>query len=319
MRFTSSDFTAPLLTYHPLTHATPVLVPSICKTARMAVRVQPAMLPGCSACIAEVETMEDADEERGYESLDEYDEGHDLDVVGHELEDESHGLDDEGRRVESDRLGLEEEAAHEGQQWATSVVETLASEPLGLGYGALRRRGLAAEEDQIHNPQDGRSYIDIPTYPPPTLHAQTPPSSEWSSGSLPIFPAPSVVPSPILSSMISLTVPSPIASPVATPTTIILVDEDQFIEINRDVRELYTRSEAVRNEIFSYRYQLRSLEHEQERIVVTFRALWRPVLALEACAGHVDTQMADMSRTGDDNHRLVNDLLVQQAALQREL
>ncbi|GJV78682.1 hypothetical protein Tco_1514552 [Tanacetum coccineum] len=35
--------------------------------------------------------------------------------------------------------------------------------------------------------------------------------------------------------------------------------------------------------------------------------------------GHVDTWMADMSWAGYDNHRLTHDMLVQQAALQREL
>ncbi|GKA94153.1 hypothetical protein Tco_0816139 [Tanacetum coccineum] len=49
------------------------------------------------------------------------------------------------------------------------------------------------------------------------------------------------------------------------------------------------------------------------------RALWRLVLALEAWAGHVDTRMADMSRVGYDNHRLIHDMLVKQAALQCEL
>ncbi|GKF12292.1 hypothetical protein Tco_0050218, partial [Tanacetum coccineum] len=62
-----------------------------------------------------------------------------------------------------------------------------------------------------------------------------------------------------------------------------------------------------------------SLEHEQERVAMTFRALWRPVLALEAWAGHVDTWLAGMSQTGYDDHRLVHDLLVQQTSLQREL
>nr|GEX15843.1 reverse transcriptase domain-containing protein [Tanacetum cinerariifolium] len=62
-----------------------------------------------------------------------------------------------------------------------------------------------------------------------------------------------------------------------------------------------------------------SLEHEQERTVVTFGALWRLVLALEAWAGRVDTRMTDMSRAGYDDHRLVHDMLLQQTALQREL
>ncbi|GKG18779.1 hypothetical protein Tco_0373077, partial [Tanacetum coccineum] len=63
------------------------------------------------------------------------------------------------------------------------------------------------------------------------------------------------------------------------------------------------------------RYIFRSLELEQERTAVTFGALWRPVLTLEAWAGHVDTQMSYMSRAGYDDHRLVYDMLVQQAAL----
>ncbi|GKC34731.1 hypothetical protein Tco_1047115, partial [Tanacetum coccineum] len=52
----------------------------------------------------------------------------------------------------------------------------------------------------------------------------------------------------------------------------------------RDLRELYTRSRAVKDEIFSLRYRLRSLEQEeeQERDTVTFGAIWRPMLALES-------------------------------------
>nr|GFA26711.1 hypothetical protein [Tanacetum cinerariifolium] len=152
------------------------------------------------------------------------------------------------------------------------------------------------------DPKDSMVYIDVPTYPPPAPPAQTPPSPEWSSGSFSISPTPSIVRSPISSPMISLTVPSPIASPVATFTTTILVDEDQFIyvgsklelyrsilqdhtqrldamppilftEIDRDVREYYTRSGAVRGEIFSQRYRFWSLEHEKEMIAMTFGAL----------------------------------------------
>ncbi|GJR79196.1 hypothetical protein Tco_0149981 [Tanacetum coccineum] len=70
-----------------------------------------------------------------------------------------------------------------------------------------------------------------------------------------------------------------------------------FAGIDRDIGELYTRSGVVKDKIFSQ----------------------RPVLALEAWAGHVDTQMENMSRAGYDDHRLVHDMLVQQAALQHEL
>ncbi|GKB18189.1 putative reverse transcriptase domain-containing protein [Tanacetum coccineum] len=50
--------------------------------------------------------------------------------------------------------------------------------------------------------------------------------------------------------------------------------------------------EEVRDEIFSQRYQFMSLEHEQERVAVTFGALWRPLLALESWAGQTDAQRA---------------------------
>nr|GFA08927.1 hypothetical protein [Tanacetum cinerariifolium] len=129
------------------------------------------------------------------------------------------------------------------------------------------------------DPEDDVAYIDIPAYPLPAPPAQTPPSPEWLSGSFPVSSAPSAVPSPISSHMISLTVPSP------TPKATIPIAEDH---IDRDVRELYTRLGVAR-------------------------------AGIEGMTGHVDTRMADMSWTGYDDHRLVHDMLVQQAALQRKL
>nr|GEZ38183.1 hypothetical protein [Tanacetum cinerariifolium] len=183
---------------------------------------------------------------------------------------ESHGLDDEVHMVESDGFGLgEEEAVPEGQQRVVLIVGTAT------------------------DPEDCMVYINVPAYPPPAPSAQTSPSPKWSSGSLLISPAPSIIPSPIPSTMISLNVPSPIALPVATSTATILVDEDQFIE----------------------RYQFRSPKHKQERTAVKFIALWRPVLALEAWEGRADTRMTYMSRAGCDDHRLVHDMLLQRTAL----
>ncbi|GJS73389.1 hypothetical protein Tco_0706230 [Tanacetum coccineum] len=125
------------------------------------------------------------------------------------------------------------------------------SAPLGLGYGALRRRELALEEDYVNstfevghgfgsapeferqervsasrqptlttwtNLEDGMVYIDVPAYPPLAPHVQTPPSPEWMPISLPISPSPSVVPSPILSPIILLTVPSLVATPATAET-----------------------------------------------------------------------------------------------------
>ncbi|GKF61545.1 hypothetical protein Tco_0181599, partial [Tanacetum coccineum] len=89
------------------------------------------------------------DDDRG---LDDEDRGLDDDDCG--LDDEDHGLDDEGHRVESDELGLkeeEEEVVPDGQQREALVVETAASEPLRLGYEALRCRELAAKEDHVRS------------------------------------------------------------------------------------------------------------------------------------------------------------------------
>ncbi|GJU52363.1 hypothetical protein Tco_1226077 [Tanacetum coccineum] len=166
--------------------------------------------------------------------------------VGQVLDYEGHGLEDEGPGIEE-----EDEVAPEGQQQPHLVVDTAASEPLGIRYGALRCRELALRKGSVPNtfevgqssrslleregservsafrqptfitwvdPEDGRVYTDIPAYVPLGAPVQTPPSLVWSSGSLPVSPS-------------SLVVPSPIASLVATPTTTILVDEDQFLEV----------------------------------------------------------------------------------------
>ncbi|GKG01365.1 hypothetical protein Tco_0306070, partial [Tanacetum coccineum] len=167
-----------------------------------------------------------------------------LDDESHSVDDEGRGLDDKVYSVESDRLGLEEEdkeAIPRGQQQAALVVGTTVSAPLGLMYEALRRQELALEEDDVYSwfevglgsgsaleserpervstfrqpiltiwtdLEDGMVYIGVPTYPPLAPSVQTPPSPEWTSGSLPISPSPSDVPSPISSPMIPLTVPS---------------------------------------------------------------------------------------------------------------
>nr|GEZ38685.1 hypothetical protein [Tanacetum cinerariifolium] len=378
-RSTSSDPTAPLSPNHPLTHTTPILVLILRRTARMAVRVWPAMSPGLSPGIAKVEgmsdsafckrfrssyhsspsltlpvwkryrgtselilgtdneedeeveesldfdsksegaedegpTAEDEDPATGDEGLAEgveepgvNDESYVLDDKSHSMDDESRGLDDEGHSVESDGFGLgEEEAVPKGQQRAAPVVGIAVSAPLGLGYGALRHRELVLDGDHVYStfeigqgsssapeperservsafrqptltiwtyPEDSMVYIDVHVYPPPAPPVQTPPLPEWTSGLLPISPSPSVVPSPVSSPMILLTVPLPIASPMATSAATILVDEDQFIE---------------------------------KRTAVTFGALWRHVLALEAWAGRVDTWMTDMSRAGGADRKAID-------------
>ncbi|GJZ94139.1 hypothetical protein Tco_0666342, partial [Tanacetum coccineum] len=264
-----SDSTIPLSPDHPLTHVSPTPIPTHAsfhhRTLRMTVRVQPAMSPGHSARVTEAMALSDSPfrESEEDELGDEEDESSDADDErereSQSLGDEDHGLDDESQGLEDEGLGLE------------------------------------GEEVVPKDPEDGRVYTDIPAYVPLSAPVQTQPSLEWSLGSLPVSPS-------------SLVVPSPIASPVATPTATISVYEDQFIEvkaqlelhgsilqdhtqrldalpptlivdIDRDVRELYTRLGVVRSR-FSRR---------------------------------------DMSWARYDKNRLIHDMLVQQAVMQRKL
>ncbi|GJX01115.1 hypothetical protein Tco_0185028 [Tanacetum coccineum] len=98
-------------------------------------------------------TAEDEDPAVGDEGLAAEVEGPGTDDESHGLDDESRGLGDEGHCVESDGLGLEEEeeAVPRGQQQAAPVMGTTMSAPLGLGYGALRRRELALEENYVYS------------------------------------------------------------------------------------------------------------------------------------------------------------------------
>ncbi|GKE38072.1 hypothetical protein Tco_1461477, partial [Tanacetum coccineum] len=172
-------------------------------------------------------------------------------------------------------LTEEAEAVPGGQQQAASVVRTTMSEPLGLGYGAMRRQKLALEEDHVYSTfevrhgsgsapdserpervsasrqptlttwtglEDDMAYIDVPAYPPPAPPVQTPPLPESGSSI-------------------------------------------------RDAGGLI-RDHAVRLEELSPALFERSLEYEQERVAVTFGAIWRPMLALESWAGQTDAQRA---------------------------
>ncbi|GJU09271.1 hypothetical protein Tco_1125701 [Tanacetum coccineum] len=221
----------------------PTLVPILHRTARMAVRVPPAMSSSLSASMAKVAAMsESAFRKRfrsSYESLPSLsppdlpsrkryredegltaededsaarDEGLAARVKGpgtddksHGLDDESHGLDDEGYSVESNRLGLEEEDTFEVEQGSGSAIESERPERVS----ASRQPALTTWTDS----EDGMVHIDVLAYPPPAPPVQTPPSPEWTSGLLPISPSFSFVPSPVSSPMIPLTVPSPVATP----------------------------------------------------------------------------------------------------------
>ncbi|GKD07987.1 hypothetical protein Tco_1187672 [Tanacetum coccineum] len=195
-------------------------------------------------------TIEDEDPVAGDEGLAAGVEGPNMDDKSYGLDDESHGMDDEGRglgdeghSVKSDGLGLEEdeEAVPGGQQHATLVVGTVVSVPLGLGYGALRHRELALEEDDVYGtfevkhgsrsaPRSERPER-VSAFRQPTLTTWTDLEDGMMSGSLPISPSPSVVPSPVSSPMVPLTAPSPVASPTTTETEGFLTELGAQVEM----------------------------------------------------------------------------------------
>nr|GEY03611.1 hypothetical protein [Tanacetum cinerariifolium] len=216
----SLDSTAPLSPDHPLSYILPTLTPTRVsfhrRTTRMAVHNQRALslgiteeVSGTSKLILDTDSEGD---ELGDEDTEEDEEDESLFTND---ERESHGLDDEGH-------GVDEEPVLEEHQQAVLVVEIAASEPLRFGYGALRGRELAVEENQVPSTfevcqssrsvperqgaervsafrqptlvtwvdlDDDRVYTDIPAYAPPAALVQTPPSPEWSLGSLPVSPS----------------------------------------------------------------------------------------------------------------------------------
>ncbi|GJR21687.1 hypothetical protein Tco_0970214 [Tanacetum coccineum] len=166
-------------------------------------------------------TAEDGDPATGDEGLITGDEGPGMGVESRGLDDEGHDLDGEGHNVKSDGLGLrEDEAVPEGSSRQFRTFE------VGQGSGSApepeRPERVSASKQPTLTTwidlEDGMVYIDVPAYPPPAPSVQTPPSPEWSSGSLPISQAPSIIPLPISSPMIPLTVPSPVATPATAET-----------------------------------------------------------------------------------------------------
>ncbi|GKA62413.1 hypothetical protein Tco_0761932 [Tanacetum coccineum] len=118
---TSSNYTTPLSPDHPLTHDTPVLVPSLRRTARMAVRVQPTMSPGCSARIAKVAAMSDVAFRKRFRSLYESSPSPSPTLPVRKrsegVEDEGSAAGDEDPGIRDEGFGLgEDEVVPEGQQ-----------------------------------------------------------------------------------------------------------------------------------------------------------------------------------------------------------
>nr|GEX23098.1 hypothetical protein [Tanacetum cinerariifolium] len=321
----SLDFTASWSPSHLLTYVSPTPTPTRALFHRRIARVTryrssyETPLPSLTLLVRKryrgtseliLDTNSEGDE-LGDEDIDkdEEDESLDADDERDRLDDEDRGLDDEDRSLYNEDRGLDDEDR--------SLDDEVVGEPLGLGYRALRHRELAVDEDQVFStfeptlgtwvdPEDGMIYTDIPAYAPPVPPIQTPPSPEWLFDSLHISPSFPVA-------------PSPIASPVATLTATISIDEDQFLEVGAQL-------ELHGSILYDHTQHLDTLPptlfadiDRDERIDVTFEALWRSMLTLEAYVGHVDTRLTDTSWDRYNDHKLIHDMLVQQATMQREL
>ncbi|GKF60107.1 hypothetical protein Tco_0176893, partial [Tanacetum coccineum] len=140
------------------------------------------------------------------------------------------------------------------------------SAPLGLGYEALRRRELALEEDHVYSTfKVGQGSGSAPETERPERPVSSP-----------------------------LTVPSSAATPTAVETKGFLTELGAQVEVqgglihdhavrleelspalferyDRDIGELFTRSGAVRDKIFSQTYQFRSQTDAQRA------ALWHAI------------------------------------------
>ncbi|GJY34759.1 hypothetical protein Tco_0419228, partial [Tanacetum coccineum] len=208
----------------------------------------------------------------GVEGLDTDDESYGLDDESHGMDDESRGLDDEGHSVESDGLGLKKGMRRlylrvsNRQLWLWGQCTFEVGRDSGSAPESERPKRVPASRQPTLTTwtdlEDGMVYVDVPAYLPPAPPVQTPPSPYWElkfrcRGRL------------IRDHVVRLEDLSPAL-----------------------FERYFTRLGAVRDKILSHRYRFRSLEYEQERVAVTFRAIWRPLLALESWAGQTDAQRA---------------------------
>ncbi|GJY09829.1 hypothetical protein Tco_0378014 [Tanacetum coccineum] len=204
------------------------------------------------------------------------------------LEGKGHSSEDEGPSSKDKGLSLEEEAAPEGQQQAALAEDTTVVEPLGLCYGALRCCDLALGEGSVPSTfkvgQSSRSVLE-------------------HKGAERIFV-------------------------FRQPTLVIWVDPKDG-RVYTDILSYVPPTDLFRHrhllsgrlvpcQFHHHLQQFRSLEREQERATVTFSAIWRPVLALEAWAGQTNAHRAALWHAIYDIQRENQDLRRQIAEKMRE-
>nr|GEU35897.1 hypothetical protein [Tanacetum cinerariifolium] len=167
-----SNSTVPLSLDHSLTHASPTLVPILCRTIRIATHVPPTMSPRLSDSIAEVAAMSDSTFRSRFRSFYESSPSSSSPELPSRkcYQEESSDSDSESEDVKDEGPTIEDKDPATGDE------------------------GLIAGNEGP-NPEDDIAYIDVPAYPPPAPPVQTPLYLEWSSVSLHVSSTPSIAPS----------------------------------------------------------------------------------------------------------------------------
>ncbi|GJZ31901.1 hypothetical protein Tco_0576948 [Tanacetum coccineum] len=171
---------------------------------------------------------------------------------------ESEDTEDEGPTAEDEDPNVWDDGLAAGDEGSGMRVESLS---------------FGEDEDVFKGQHRATPVVETAVAPP----VQTPHLLKWSAGSLPVSPGTFYVSLPISSPIIPLTVPSLVASPATAETEGFLTEFGAQVEMQGGLIHDHTGQSRMRSSPRDI--DLGVLEHEQERVAVTFGAIWRPVLA----------------------------------------
>nr|GFC03465.1 hypothetical protein [Tanacetum cinerariifolium] len=284
----------PLSPDHLLTHVSPTSTPTRVsfhrRTTRMVVRTQPTLSSGMLACIAEVATLSPPSFCKIYRSSYETSSSSSPTLLVRKryrergsqgLDNEGHGLSDEDHGLDDESLGLKDEGL--GLEGEEAAPEGRQQAVLFVGTATREPLGLEYEALRRHELAEGVERISEFRHPTLVTWIDTEDDRVYTdirSYAPPVAPV-QTSPSPEWSlSSLPVSPSSPLVpSPIASPMATSIAN----ISIDED-------------QFIKEWLEMRSSHRER-----------------------VDTRLANMSRDRYDDHRLIHDMLMQQAAMQRML
>ncbi|GJT69232.1 hypothetical protein Tco_1028518 [Tanacetum coccineum] len=316
----------------PLAIAPPILVPILCRTARMAVRIPYAMSSGLSASMAKVAAMsefvlrkrfrssyesspsvsppdlplrkryhenkgptaEDEDPAVEDEGLTAAVEGPGMDDEDYDLDDETHGMDDEGRGIDDEEHCVESDGLGLEEEEAVP--------------GGQRQVALVVRTTSSGSAQESERPERVSAFRQPTLTTWTDLEEGMIYIDIPNYPPPAppvqTPPSPEWTSgLLPISpshsdVPSPISSPMIPLTVPSPVATPATVETEGFLTEMGAQVEMQGGLIHDHAVRLEELSpalferYDRDIGELFTRSGVRPVLALEAWAGQTDAQRA---------------------------